>query len=90
MGGISFSGAAGMQRRPLTSNSRSMGMTVGPADQTHQFNYFSAKTGANGMDYDEEDVEQLEREIENVMRHSNLGHSSGLIGYGNGSAIVDD
>ena len=37
VGGISFSTAGGIQRRPLTSNSRSMGMgmTVGTADQTH-------------------------------------------------------
>eukprot|EP00353_Schmidingerella_taraikaensis_P016482 CAMPEP_0185602134 /NCGR_PEP_ID=MMETSP0436-20130131/1567_1 /TAXON_ID=626734 ORGANISM="Favella taraikaensis, Strain Fe Narragansett Bay" /NCGR_SAMPLE_ID=MMETSP0436 /ASSEMBLY_ACC=CAM_ASM_000390 /LENGTH=121 /DNA_ID=CAMNT_0028232245 /DNA_START=1269 /DNA_END=1635 /DNA_ORIENTATION=- len=57
-----------------------MAMTGG-ADR--QFNYFSAKGGV-GMhggnqpsnEYDEEDVAQLEKEIENVMRRSNLGNSS--------------
>lgn len=41
------------------------------------------------MDYDEDDVEQLEREIENVMRRSNLGNESGLL-YGSGGGTVDD
>lgn len=72
-------------------------MTVG-GDQAHQFNYFSAKTGihashgmmgmgANSNSYDEEDVEQLEREIENVMKHSNLANNSAL--YLNSSAYDD-
>lgn len=67
-------------------------------DQAHQFNYFSAKTGihashglmgmgANSNSYDEEDVEQLEREIENVMKRSNLANSSAL--YLNASAYDD-
>ena len=43
----------------------------------------------NGAEYDEEDVEQLEREIENVMRRSNLGNESGLL-YGSGGITVDD
>jgi len=32
------------------------------------------------MEYGEEDVEQLEREIENVMRRSNMGGESGMLG----------
>ena len=57
-----------MPKRPLTSHSGSIGMTVG-GDQAHQFNYFSAKAANHASlgnvgvgatannDYDEEDVE---------------------------------